>query len=149
MNLQVKKKNFNWLILIQVLILARYQIKTHLQSDLQTHERDWTVPSQPLSFRAKTEGSISIMEEMKKKKIRTTTVFATTKWYNYIWWPKMEEFPLWQGGWISLRLSAKLHSSNKDLWSRRTDMDQGLGAHTIKVLRFIEELVDGNHIFGL
>ena len=54
----------------------------------------------------------------------------------------MEEFSSWWGGWISIQLSAKLQSrgsclsSNRNLWSRRADMDQGLGAHSIKALRF-------------
>ncbi|KAL0005478.1 hypothetical protein SO802_013039 [Lithocarpus litseifolius] len=95
------------------------------------------------------------MEEMKKKKMRTTTAFATTGRYNCIRWPETEEFPLWRRGWISLQLSAKLRSRgsylsyNRNLWSRRADMDKGLRAHNIKALRFIEELVDGNRIFGI
>ena len=38
MNLHIKKKI--WPDLIQVLIQTRYQIKTHLQSDSQTHKRE-------------------------------------------------------------------------------------------------------------
>ena len=35
-----KKKKKVWPDLIQVLILTQYQIKTHLQSDSQTHKRE-------------------------------------------------------------------------------------------------------------
>ena len=54
----------------------------------------------------------------------------------------MEEFSSWWGDWISIQLSAKLQSrgsclsSNRNLQTRRADMDQGLGAHSIKALCF-------------
>ena len=51
-----------------------------------------------------------MMEEMKKKKMRTTTVFTKTGQYNCFRWLEMEEFLTWQGGWILLRLSVKLRS---------------------------------------